>query len=69
LLETNFVEEYFYDGSCKTASDLVLYFSISSSENSTSALLATPNGNEYLLFADMAREEGINLADTLIPVQ
>ena len=68
-LETNFVEENFYDGSYMTTSGLVLYFSPSSSEDSTSAMLAAPDGNGFLLFADMSREEVTNLAETLVLAQ
>ena len=68
-LETNFVEENFYDGSYKTTSGLVLYFSPSSSENYTSAILAAPDGNGFLLLADMSREEVIDLAETLVLVK
>ena len=65
-LETNFVEKNFYDGSYKTTSGLVLYFSPSSSEDYTSAILAAPDGNGFLLFADMPREEVTDLAETLV---
>ncbi|MCE1252436.1 MAG: hypothetical protein LWX83_02680 [Anaerolineae bacterium] len=68
-LESNFVEKNFYDGSYKTASGLVLYYSPSSRDNFTSAILATPDGEGFLTMVDLPRAEVESLAETLVPLQ
>ncbi len=68
-LETNFVEKNFYDGSYKTTSGLILYFSPSSKDNFTSAILATPDGEGFLTMVDLPRAEVEALAETLVPLQ
>jgi hypothetical protein len=67
-MDAGFVEASFYDGSYKTASGLVLHFSPSSTEKSTSAMLVTPDGSSYLVGGIMPREQVQTLAEDLVLV-
>jgi hypothetical protein len=72
LLDEGFVEMNFYDGSYKTSSGMILYYSISTPENSndgTSAILATPNGASFLLYSTMSRQQVQTLVEDLIQLK
>ncbi len=64
-MDVSFAETNFYDGSYKTASGLVMYFSTSGS----SAMLISPAGNGYLVRYTMPRAEMQKLAEDLIPLK
>jgi hypothetical protein len=61
-IDESFAETNFYDGSYKTASGLVMYFSPSGS----SAMMISPTGNGYLVGFTMPREEAEKLVEDLI---
>jgi hypothetical protein len=67
-VEAGFAEANFYDGSYRTASGLVIYYS-PSQNNGTSSLLVAPDGNGFLLFSTMSREQVQSLAEDLVPVK
>ena len=69
LTDMGFIKSNFYDGSYKTASGLVLYFSTSSRKDSTSAILTTPEGNSFLLGSSLPRERVQTLVDDLAPAK
>jgi hypothetical protein len=64
-MDPGFVETNFYDGSYKTANGMVLYYSISGS----SAILALPDGNCFLLTSSLTRERVQTLVEDLVPAQ
>lgn len=71
-VEAGFAEANFYDGSYKTASGLVIYYSPPQNANKTggtSSLLVAPDGNGFLLISTMSREQVQSLAEDLVPVK
>jgi hypothetical protein len=64
-IDEAFAEKNFYNGSYKTVSGLVLYFSPSGS----SGMLISPAGNGYLVSFTMPRAEVEKLAEDLIPLK
>jgi anti-sigma factor RsiW len=69
FMDYGFVETSFYDGSYKTSSGKVLYYSSSNPENSTegtSAMLVTENGVSFLVFSTMPREQVQTLVENLV---
>ncbi len=69
LTDEGFIKSNFYDGSYKSASGLVVYYSTSSHKDSTSAILTTPEGNSFLLGSSLPREQVQTLVDDLAPVK
>jgi hypothetical protein len=69
LTDEGFIKSNFYDGSYKSASGLVVYYSTSSHKDSTSAILTTPEGNSFLLGSSLPRERVQTLVDDLVPVK
>ena len=65
-MDTGFIESSFYDGSYKAASGLMLNYSPSHSNGNTSAMLTAPDGNSYLLFSSLPRDQVQKLVDTLV---
>jgi hypothetical protein len=71
-VEAGFAEANFYDGSYKTASGLVIYYSPPQNANKTggtSSLLVAPDGNGFLLISTMSREQVQSLAEDLVPAK
>ncbi|MDR3578159.1 MAG: hypothetical protein P4L50_30195 [Anaerolineaceae bacterium] len=69
-LPDGFVETNFYDGSYKTAAGLVLHYSPSGADkNTTSAMLSTPDGANFLLFSTLPRDQVQALAETLVQLK
>jgi hypothetical protein len=71
-VEAGFAETNFYDGSYRTASGLVIYYSPSQNDNQnkgTSSLMVAPDGNGFLLMSTMSREQVQSLAEDLVPVK
>jgi hypothetical protein len=69
FMDDGFVETSFYDGSYKTSSGKVLYYSSGTPENSpkgTSAMLVTENGVSFLVFSTMPREQVQTLVEDLV---
>ena len=69
FMDDGFVETSFYDGSYKTSSGMVLYYSSGRPENSpegTSAMLVTPNGVSFLVVSTMPREQVQTLVEDLV---
>jgi hypothetical protein len=69
LTDEGFIKSNFYDGSYKSASGLVVYYSTSSDKDSTSAILTTPEGNSFLLESSLPREQVQTLVDDLAPAK
>ncbi len=72
VLQDGFVAASFYDGSYKTASGLVLYYSSSRPNNSpegTSAMLTLPDGTSDLLISTMSREQVQALVEDMVPLK
>jgi len=69
-LPDGFVESNFYDGSYKTAAGLVLHYGSSGADkNTTSAMLSTQDGANFLVFGDMPRDQVQTLAENLVQVK
>jgi len=69
FMDDGFVETSFYDGSYKTSSGKVLYYSSGTPVNSpkgTSAMLVTENGVSFLVFSTMPREQVQTLVEDLV---
>jgi anti-sigma factor RsiW len=69
FMDDGFVETSFYDGSYKTSSGKVLYYSSGTPVNSpkgTSAMLVTENGVSFLVFSTMPREQVETLVEDLV---
>jgi hypothetical protein len=64
-MDSGFIESSFYDGSYKAASGLMLNYSPSHS-NGTAAMLTAPDGNSFLLFSSLPRDQVQKLVDTLV---
>lgn len=64
-----FIEKSFYDGSYITASGLVINYSSSSKEDSTSAMLTIPDGTSFLLTSSMSRVQTQQWVDDLVPAK
>ncbi len=69
LTDEGFIKSNFYDGSYKSASGLVVYYSTASHKDSTSAILTTPEGNSFLLGSSLPRDRVQTLVDDLAPVK
>lgn len=69
LTDEGFIKSNFYDGSYKSAAGLTLNYSTSSSKEKTSAILTTPEGNSFLLWGKLPREQVQTLVEDLIPVK
>jgi hypothetical protein len=63
-MDAGFVESSFYDGSYKSASGLTLYYS-PAGENGVSGMLVAPDGECFLLWSSLTRDQVQSLVDTL----
>lgn len=68
-MDPGFIEKSFYDGSYITASGLVINYSSSSKEDSTSAMLTIPDGTSFLLTSSMSRVQTQQWVDDLVPAK
>jgi hypothetical protein len=67
-MDPGFVESSFYDGSYKSANGLTIYFQ-PAGNNGTSAMLVAPDGESFLLWSKLSREQIQSLVDTLVQGQ